>query len=83
MDNHAGNNHVRGKPEEEYRSYCISPTVKHLQSVMAWGCMAENGIGRLELISGMMNTLKYIDELEKKCCPVHVPCFLMSTGFSS
>ena len=29
VNNHAGNNFVRRKPEEEYRPYCISPTIKH------------------------------------------------------
>ena len=34
VNNHAGNNFVRRKPEEEYRPYCISPTIKHPQSIM-------------------------------------------------
>ena len=36
-DNHAGNNYVRRRTEEEYRPYCISPTVKNLQLIMVWG----------------------------------------------
>ena len=47
LNNHAGNNYVRRRPEEEYRPYCISPTIKHPQSIMVWGCMAASGIGRL------------------------------------
>ena len=33
---------------------------------MIWGSMAANGIGELELVSGMINGTKYIDVLEKK-----------------
>ena len=69
VNNHAGNNFVRRKPEEEYRPYCISPTIKHPRSIMVWGCMAANGIGRLKVVSGMMNRTKYIDVLENKMLP--------------
>ena len=69
VNNHAGNNFVRRKPEEEYRPYCISPTIKHPQSIMVWGCMAANGIDRLKVVSGMMNGTKYIDVLENKMLP--------------
>ena len=69
VNNHAGNNFVRRKPEEEYWPYCISPTIKHPQSIMVWGCMAANGIGRLKVVSGMMNGTKYIDVLENKMLP--------------
>ena len=34
LNNHAGNNYLRRRPEEEYRPYCISPTIKHPQSIM-------------------------------------------------
>ena len=36
---------------------------------MVWGCMAANGVGRLEVVSGMMNGTKYIDVLERKMLP--------------
>ena len=57
------------RPEEEYRPYCISPTIKHPQSIMVWGCMAVSGIGRLKLVSEMMNGTKYIDVLENQMLP--------------
>ena len=69
VNNHAGNNYVRRRPKEQYRPYCISPTIKHPQSIMVWGCMAANGVGRLEVVSGMMNGTKYIDVLERKMLP--------------
>ena len=61
IDNHAINNYVRRRLEERYEPYCISPTVNHRQPSMVWGCMAANVIGRLELVSGMMNATNYID----------------------
>ena len=36
---------------------------------MVWGCLAANGIGRLKVVSGMMNGTKYIDVLENKMLP--------------
>ena len=69
VNNHAGNNYVRRRPNEEYRPYCISPTIKHPQSIMVWSCMTAHGIGRLENVSGMMNAMKYIDVLENKILP--------------
>jgi len=69
VNNHSGNNYVRRKPGEEFRPYCISPTIKHPQSIMVWGCMSASGVGRLEVVSGMMNAIKYINVLEKKMLP--------------
>ena len=69
VNNHAGNNYVRRRPNEEYRPYCISPTIKYPQSIMVWSCMTAHGIGRLEIVSGMMNAMKYIDVLENKMLP--------------
>ena len=69
VNNHAGNNYVRRRPNEEYWPYCISPTIKHPQSIMVWSCMTAHGIGRLEIVSGMMNAMKYIDVLENKMLP--------------
>ena len=69
LNNHAGNNYVRRRPEEEYRPYCISPTIKHPQSIMVWGFMAAIGIGTLKLVFEMMNGTKYIDVLENQMLP--------------
>ena len=83
LNNHAGNNYVR-RPEEEYRPYCMSPTIKHPQSIMVWGCMAASGIGRLKLVSGMMNGTKYSTLMcwKTKCYPVHALCFPTMIGYS-
>ena len=63
------------RPEEDYRSYCISPTIKHLQSIMVSGCMASDVTGRPELASRKMNGAKYINKLEKKLLPSAVSLF--------
>ena len=36
---------------------------------MVWGCMAVSGIGKLKLVSEMMNGTKYIDVLENQMLP--------------
>ena len=66
LNNQAGNNYVRRRSEEEYQPYCISPTIKHPQSIMVWDCMAANGIGRLKLVSGRINGTKCIDVLKNQ-----------------
>ena len=69
IDNYAGNNYVARRPKEEYRPYCITPTINHPQPIKAWGCIRANAIGRLEVVSQMINTTNYIDEPEKKMLP--------------
>ena len=66
IQNHAGNNLVRRRPHEAFSPQCISPTIKHSTSVMIWGCMASNGIGRLHICEGMMNATKYAAVLKTK-----------------
>lgn len=66
INNHAGNTYVRRFPGEEFSPKCIIPTIKHPTSVMVWGCMSSRGVGRLHIISGMMNATKYIDVLQNK-----------------
>ena len=64
IQNHAGNNFVRRRPHEALSPQCISPTIKHPTSLMIWGCMASNGIGRLHICEGMINATKYAAVLE-------------------
>ena len=66
IQNHAGNNFVRRRPHEAFSPQHISPTIKHPTSVMIWGCMASNGIGRLHICEGMMNATKYAAVLETR-----------------
>ena len=66
IQNPAGNNFVGRRPHEAFSPQCILPTIKHPTSVMIWGCMASNGIGRLHTCEGMMNATKYAAVLETK-----------------
>ena len=66
IQNHAGNNFVRRRPHEAFSPQCILPTIKYPTSVMIWGCMASNGIGKLHICEGMMNATKYAAALETK-----------------
>jgi hypothetical protein len=62
-----GIQYVRRRKGEAYRPECCTPTMKHPVSVMIWGCMAREGIGRLQIMDGNVNARKYIDTvLEKK-----------------
>lgn len=48
------------KPGEEYKLSCARGTVKFGGgNVMIWGCMAYNGLGRLEFIDDRMNAEHY------------------------
>jgi hypothetical protein len=66
INSHAGNVHVRRREGEEFRPECILKTAKHPKSVMVWSCMSANGIGRLEIVKGMMNARKYVQMLQNK-----------------
>ena len=44
--------------------------MKHPLSVMVWGCMSRDSVGRLQVLSGTVNADKYIKEvLEPKLLP--------------
>jgi hypothetical protein len=62
-----GIKYVRRRVGEENRPDCCIPTMKHPVSVMIWGCMARDGIGRLQVMQGNVNARQYIDTvLERK-----------------
>lgn len=64
-----GHSFVRRYSHEEFKPECLNHTVKHPLKIMVWGCISGVGVGRLELVSGMMNGSKYINVLEKKMLP--------------
>ena len=66
IQNHAGSNFVRRRPQEAFSLQCISLTIKHPTSMMIWSCMASYGIGRLHICEGMINATKYAAVLETK-----------------
>jgi transposase len=62
-----GLQYVRRRTGEAHRPECCTPSMKHPVSVMLWGCMARDGMGRLQIMDGNVTARKYIDTvLEKK-----------------
>jgi len=41
------------KHDEQYNPKCIRRVVKHPSSVMVWGCMSSNGLGKLVFVEGI------------------------------
>jgi len=58
-----GVHYVRRRVGEENLPACTVPTMKHPVSVMIWGCMARDGVGRLKVLDGTVTARKYIDEV--------------------
>lgn len=49
------------KPEEAYSMSCMRGTVKHGgRNIMVWGCMAWNGVGKINFIEDKVNAEMYI-----------------------
>ena len=44
-------------------------TVKHPTKVMIWSVISANGVGRLQIVEGMMNSQKYINILQDHLLP--------------
>ena len=62
--------YVRRRPGEECLPECLTPTMKHPVTVMIWGCMSWSGIGRIQVVNGMLNATRYIHEvLQPKLLP--------------
>ena len=47
----------------------VRKTQKFPIKIMVWGCFHYNGVGRIRVIEGSMNSEKYIDTLERFCLP--------------
>ncbi|GFT77065.1 transposable element Tc1 transposase [Trichonephila clavipes] len=59
-----GRQYVWRKPNTELEKQHLTPTVKHGGgSVLVWGCMAANGVGKLRFIDGIMTARTYINIL--------------------
>ncbi|GFW42849.1 transposable element Tcb1 transposase [Trichonephila clavipes] len=59
-----GRQYVWKKSNTELEKQHLTPTVKHGgRSVLVWGCMAANGIGKLCFIDGIATARTYIDIL--------------------
>lgn len=63
------NKYVRRFPGEEFKPYCLNLSVKHPLHVMIWGCIMASGVGRIQIVQGMMNAKQYIEILQKTMLP--------------
>ena len=51
------------------RPNLVKKGAKFTLKIMVWGCFHYNGVGRLAIIDGTMNSSKYIETLERYCIP--------------
>jgi len=58
-----GVRYVRKRPGEDNMPECTTATMKHPLSVMIWGCMCMNGVGRIQVVDGTINANKYMSEI--------------------
>lgn len=64
-----GVRYVRRRPGEDCLPECTTATMKHPLSIMVWGCMSRDSVGRLQVLNGTVNADKYIQEvLEPRSC---------------
>lgn len=61
--------YVKRRPEEKYNQDCVRKTVKHPTSVMIWGCISSEGMGRLYVVEGTMRQDQYRRVLETRLVP--------------
>lgn len=59
---------IRNK-DEAFHKDCIKRKVKFPGSVMIWGCMSAQGVGRLHFIEDTVNAVKYQNILETSLLP--------------
>lgn len=65
-----GRKYVRRRVGEALHPDCIEATTKNPTSVMIWACMSADGVGRIQVIDGILNAKKYIETvLEPKLIP--------------
>ena len=62
--------YVRRRPGEEVADCCTRKTVKHSGgSIVAWGCFAAAGVGRIHKVVGVMKKEQYVDILQNQMRP--------------
>lgn len=61
--------YVRRNNSEELHPDCIKESVKHPTSQMVWSVISGKGTGRLHLIDGTMNAIKYVEVLKNRLIP--------------
>jgi len=60
------------RDDEKYRPHLICQRPNRKLSLMIWGCVCYEGIGILAAVQGNINSVKYIDILEKNLLPTIV-----------
>ena len=60
---------VRRKSTEKDLPACIKQVVKFPEKVMVWSLISAHGTGRLHVINGTMNSLKYRDVIDQQLVP--------------
>ena len=62
--------YVRRRPGEELADCCTRKTVKHGGgNIMAWGCFAAAGVGRIHKVVAVMKKEQYVDILQNQMRP--------------
>ena len=60
---------VRRRKGEEFDPQCLKKTVKFPQKLMVWGAISVDGTSRIYIVSGTMNSQKYISVLQTRLLP--------------
>lgn len=77
-----GENFVRRRVGEQLHPDCIEATTKILINVMIWACTSADGVGRIQVIYGILNAKKYVATiLELKLIPFIRDLFPNKTPF--
>lgn len=58
-----GLRYVRRRVGEDSLPECTTATIKHPLSIMLWGCMARDSVGRIQVLEGTVNADKYLKEV--------------------
>ena len=51
------------RPGEDCLPECTTATMKHPLSITAWGCMSRDHVGRRQVLDGIVNADKYINDV--------------------
>ena len=85
-----GRKYLRRRVGEAFHPNCIEANTTDPTNVMIWKCMSADGVGRIQVIDGILNGKKYIETvLELKLIPSIRDLFpkqssiYFSAGFSS
>lgn len=61
--------YVKRRPEEKFLPDCVIQTVKHPTKVMIWSVICGRGLGRLQIVNGIMRQDQYVTILKERLIP--------------